>query len=270
VNVRWLAPFAAGALAVLVWIAMPSDRSPSPRAPQATPAPTRRAADGQPAATESRRNREPASAVDANRKALRAPSDEKVGSDSAKEEVKAALPDERALAKQAGNEDAAGRLDETSAARDAQPVRPASSPPAAAASPPAALGAAQATSMARQMFGAREVASSDPSVRWRVGPAGSVQHSGDNGATWETLPSGVTTDLLGAASPSPTVCWVVGRAGTILLTTDGRSFRRIPFPASTDLMSVRATDARNATVVSTDGRTFTTADSGATWEMNPR
>jgi photosystem II stability/assembly factor-like uncharacterized protein len=63
---------------------------------------------------------------------------------------------------------------------------------------------------------------------------------------------------------------VVGRAGTVLLTTDGRRFRRIPFPASADLVSVRATDARSATVVGTDGRTFTTADGGATWAMSPR
>jgi photosystem II stability/assembly factor-like uncharacterized protein len=97
-----------------------------------------------------------------------------------------------------------------------------------------------------------------------------VQHSRDGGATWETLPSAVTTDLLGVASPSPTVCWVVGRAGTVLLTTDGRRFQRIPFPASADLVSVRATDARSATVVGSDGRMFTTADGGATWEMNPR
>jgi hypothetical protein len=270
-NVRWLAPFAAGALAVLVWIAMPSDRSPSPRSPQATPAPARTAPDGQPPATEGRQNREQeATAVAANRKALRAPSDAKVSADSAKEEADTATRDERTLAKQASNEDV-GRLDATAAARDEAPKQPAAAPPAqAAATPTSELETAKVASLARQRVGAREVASSDPSVRWRVGPAGSVQHSADSGATWETLPSEVTTDLLGAASPSPTVCWVVGRAGTILLTTDGRRFQRIPFPASADLVAVRATDARSATVVGTDGRTFTTADGGATWAMNPR
>jgi hypothetical protein len=265
-NVRWLAPFAAGALAVLVWIAMPSVRNPSP--PQATPA--RTAPDGQPPATEGRQKREQeAKAVAANRKALRAPSDEKGSADSAKKEADTATSLERALAKQAGNEDV-GRLDATAAARDEAP-KPAAAPPAqAAATPTSELETAKVASLARQRFVAREVASSDPSVRWRVGPAGSVQHSADNGATWETLASEVTTDLLGAASPSPTVCWVVGRAGTILLTTDGRRFQRIPFPASADLVSVRATDARSAIVVSSDGWTFTTADGGATWAMNPR
>jgi hypothetical protein len=270
-SVRWLAPFAAGALAVLVWIAMPSDRSPNPGSPQPTPPPARTAPGGQPQATESGENREQeAAALAANQKTLRAPADEKVSADSAKEETKAAPREERALAKQAGNEDAVGRLDATSAARDAAAAQSASPPAPAAASPAAELGAAKAASMPRQRFGAREVASPDPSVRWRVGPAGSVQHSEDSGATWETLPSEVTTDLLGAVSPSPTVCWVVGRAGTILLATDGRRFQRIPFPASADLVGVRATDARSATVVGSDGRTFTTADGGATWEMNPR
>jgi hypothetical protein len=267
-NVRWLAPFAAGALAVLVWIAMPSDRGPSPRPPEATPAPARTAPAGRPSATENRQNKDQEAA--ANRKTLQAPSDEKVSADSSKEET-TATRNERALAKQVGNEDALGRLDDTSAARAAAPAQPAASLPAqAAASPAEERGAAKAASMARQRLAVREVASPDPSVRWRVGSAGSVQHSGDNGATWETLPSEVTTDLLGAASPSPTVCWVVGRAGTVLLTTDGRRFQRIPFPASADLVSVRAADARSATVVGTDGRTFTTADGGATWEMNPR
>jgi hypothetical protein len=268
-NVRWLAPFAAGALAVLVWIAMPSDRDPNPRSPQATPAPAPTASGGRPPATENRQNKNQEAA--ANRKALQAPSDEKVSEDSSKEETTAPPRDESDLTKQVGNEDALGRLDDASAARDAAQAQPAAVPPAqAAASPAEELGTAKAASMARQTLSVREVASSDPSVRWRVGPAGSVQHSGDNGATWERLPSEVTTDLLGAASPAPTVCWVVGRAGTVLLTTDGRRFQRLPFPASADLVSVRATDARSATVVGTDGRTFTTADGGATWAMNPR
>jgi hypothetical protein len=269
-SVRWLAPFAAGALAVLVWIAMPSDRSTNPGSPQPTPPPARTAPGGQPQATESGENREQeAAALAANQKTLRAPVDKKVSADSAKEETKPAPRDERALAKQAGNEDV-GRLDATAAARDEAP-KPAAAPPAqAAATRTSELETAKVASLARQRFVAREVASSDPSVRWRVGPVGSVQHSADSGATWETLPSEVTTDLLGAASPSPTVCWVVGRAGTILLTTDGRRFQRIPFPASADLVAVRATDARSATVVGSDGRMFTTADGGATWEMNPR
>jgi hypothetical protein len=262
-NIRWLAPFAAGALAVLVWIAMPSDRDRGPSSPQATPARAPAAPSEQRRVADNREKKETTTAA--------APKDSSaVSVGGAEAQPAPSTQEERALAKQA-NEGLVSRPDETSAARDAAPAQPAASPPAqAAASPADELGTAKAASMARQRLGVREVASPDPSVQWRVGPAGFVQHSGDNGATWETLASEVTTDLLGAASPSPTVCWVVGRAGTVLLTTDGRRFQRLPFPASADLVSVRATDARSATVVGTDGRTFTTADGGATWTMNPR
>ncbi|MEP6919243.1 MAG: glycosyl hydrolase, partial [Acidobacteriota bacterium] len=57
----------------------------------------------------------------------------------------------------------------------------------------------------------------------------------------------------------------VGRAGTVLLSSDGASWRIRPFPAGVDLVSVRATDANIATVTATDGRRFSTADGGLTW-----
>jgi photosystem II stability/assembly factor-like uncharacterized protein len=52
----------------------------------------------------------------------------------------------------------------------------------------------------------------------------------------------------------------------VLLTTDGRQWRRLTFPVAADLTAVQATDARSATVTSVDGRRFRTADGGATWE----
>jgi photosystem II stability/assembly factor-like uncharacterized protein len=59
---------------------------------------------------------------------------------------------------------------------------------------------------------------------------------------------------------------VVGRSGTVLLTTDGRQWRRIVFPIATDLAAVQAVDARAATVTAADGRRFRTVDGGVTWE----
>jgi photosystem II stability/assembly factor-like uncharacterized protein len=110
------------------------------------------------------------------------------------------------------------------------------------------------------------VASPGTAFRWRIGPAGAVEYSTDSGITWESRPTGVDADLLAGASPSGTVCWVVGRAGTVLLTTDGRQWRRVAFPAAMDLTAVQATDARTATVTASDGRRFRTADGGGTWE----
>jgi photosystem II stability/assembly factor-like uncharacterized protein len=65
------------------------------------------------------------------------------------------------------------------------------------------------------------------------------------------------------------VCWVVGRGGVVLLSTDGRSWRRLAFPEPTDLSGVRARDARAASVSTADGRTFSTTDGGLTWVPRP-
>jgi len=71
------------------------------------------------------------------------------------------------------------------------------------------------------------------------------------------------------SSPSPSVCWLVGGAGTVLLSTDGRSWRRLAFPETVDLLSVAATDQDNASVTTADGRVFVTADGGQSWSRAP-
>ena len=73
------------------------------------------------------------------------------------------------------------------------------------------------------------------------------------------------TPLTAGASPAPSVCWVVGRAAVVLLSTDGRSWRRLAFPEAVDLIAVRAVDATTASVTTADGRTLTTHDGGSTW-----
>jgi len=111
-------------------------------------------------------------------------------------------------------------------------------------------------------------------VRWRLrggSPApplsiALLERSKDEGVTWEAvaLPP-QTTMLSGGSAPTNTVCWLVGRAGTVLLSTDGTVFRQVTKPVEADLASVRATDARSATVRTADGRTFVTTDGGVTW-----
>mgnify|MGYP003693837441 CR=1 FL=1 len=92
------------------------------------------------------------------------------------------------------------------------------------------------------------VAAPNPSTRWRIGAAGSIERSGNGGATWTASPSGVTEDLTAGAAPAPTVCWVVGRRGTVLLSVDGLQWRCVAFPTNTDLAAVQASDASSATV----------------------
>ena len=85
------------------------------------------------------------------------------------------------------------------------------------------------------------------------------------GPMWPAPPSDVAGQVTAASSPSAAACWIVGRAGTVLRSTDQRTWQRLSFPVTVDLTTVNATDARSATVVTSDGRTFSTIDGGITW-----
>jgi hypothetical protein len=103
-------------------------------------------------------------------------------------------------------------------------------------------------------------------VRWRVTSGRVIEHSVDAGATWATqYMAPDKTVLVAGAAPSPAAAWIVGRAGTVLLTSDGRSWQRVRFPQAANLIAVNAVDAVTASVVTADKRTFVTTDGGLTW-----
>lgn len=114
-------------------------------------------------------------------------------------------------------------------------------------------------------------------VLWRIGPAGSIERSTNEGKDWTPQDSGVTADLLAGSASSAKVSWIVGTSGTILRTTDGGAhWTKLSSPAVTgELAGVRATDARRAFIWFTaDPRTglvprFQTSDGGATWVPVP-
>ncbi len=85
------------------------------------------------------------------------------------------------------------------------------------------------------------------------------------GPRWPAPPSDLGGQVTGGSAPSDTVCWMIGRAGTVLRSTDHQTWQRVNFPVPVDLSSVNATDPRTATVVTVDGRTFSTTDGGVTW-----
>jgi len=111
---------------------------------------------------------------------------------------------------------------------------------------------------------------------WRIGPAGSLEHSKDQGLNWIPQISGVYTDLLAGSAPSARVCWIVGASGTILRTTDGGThWIKLDATVTNDLTGIRATDAMHAWIsfVPDSGtgliKTYQTTDGGLTWSSVP-
>ena len=173
------------------------------------------------------------------------------------------------------------RAAQESGAAPAAPT-PATPAPAPAAPPPASTvaGATAAESAIRgRAFGdtralaarvtappTSDIRSPDGATRWRiVGGGRQIERTTNSGAQWETATLSSDGVVTTGVSPSPSVCWIVGRAGAIYVTTDGLRFVRVMFPESIDLIAVTATDARHATVMSADRRSFRTDDGGMSW-----
>lgn len=75
------------------------------------------------------------------------------------------------------------------------------------------------------------------------------------------------SDVLATANVGPAIAWQVGRKGLVRVTTDGTTFTRVPFPEAIDLVAVTAYSPTAATVTARDGRRFETRDGGKTWRM---
>ena len=299
-TLRWLVPLTAGAAAVLIWIAVPSDEprrsleqtiarteavpvAPAEQQPTSEQRPLVEAAEGlrdrstaprpdnrqverrdapaKPAearevAKESDPTRQEPATVSDLQSTLQAEATSRTSSAPPTPSAPAAAPAAAPNADRATAARGVGQMSTTTGETVAQP----------GAAPPASV-AARSAELRRENsnVGFTEILSPDSTLRWRAGAGGFIQLSQNRGATWEPLKSGVMVDLIAGASPLPSVCWLVGRAGTVLLTTDGRSWQRLTFPESVDLTTVRALDARRATVTTADARTFTTADGGLTW-----
>jgi photosystem II stability/assembly factor-like uncharacterized protein len=137
-----------------------------------------------------------------------------------------------------------------------------------------------ADSVARRV----DVISPEPAYRWRIGGRETIERSTDGGLTWTPQPDPSTVlglrsrtastlppvNLTAGSSPSRNVCWLVGDGGTVMLTTDGATWQRRPFPEAVALTAVRAIDERTAIATTADGRQFSTADAGATWSRIPQ
>ena len=115
---------------------------------------------------------------------------------------------------------------------------------------------------------ASDAAANAGQVRWRILAGTRVERTQDGGANWSaaTIEPELKTRLVGGTATSQTNCWIIGREGVVLVTTDGRTFRRVSLPEAVQLASIIAQDHLRATVTAIDGRTFTTIDGGLTWK----
>lgn len=230
----WWIPIAAGAAAVTIWMVVPQQREIA-TAPPSAPA----------AVVESSPVPAPAGNAITQRQAQDlAPSRE--------DRRERAASTEKAQDKLAKLQDAAPEKKEAGAL--------AAAPPAAAA--PSAL---QETM--RMAPAPLEISSSNASRRWRVVAAG-IERTEDGGLTWALIRPSTGEIITGGVAPTGSICWLIGRSGIVLVTSDGASFARVPLPEAIDVTSVTATDARNATVTTVDGRRFRTGDAGRTWRQN--
>jgi len=249
-SLRWLVPLTAAAAAAIVWIVVPPRGRPTnvgqiSQSVESIPPPAAAATDVvAPSSTpvvSSRARRE-----------QEAPQEKDVEADG----KSPATPRANAVA-DAPTRSAGARLERVQTAAEAAASAPAA-PPAAQAARAFAFGAPETV-----------VVSSNPASRWRLLPGGAVQRSADGGSTWQTQDTGVSEALSAGASPSPSVCWLVGPRGIVLLSTDGRSWKRVALPEAVQLVAVRATDDQSATVTAADGREFVTDDGGQTWWRAP-
>lgn len=247
-SVRWLVPVTTAAVAIAAWVLV-SEPSPSRTAPPPAAAP---AVD---AVTQAEPAKERARQANQQRRA------------DAAEKRPATAARQRALTKTQPSQQAAAKQ---SAAATRPPLADAVPPAAAAATPAAPLSRAEAKDErlqleARAAAPADTIVSPDPNSRWRINGRG-IERSTDGGRTWKSQPPGTDTDLNAGFSPAPAVCWIVGKGGLVLLSTDGDTWRRLPFPdAAVDLVAVTASDGLTATVTAAHGRTYRTHDGGRSW-----
>jgi hypothetical protein len=105
------------------------------------------------------------------------------------------------------------------------------------------------------------------SRQWRIYASGVVEQSNNGGTSWEKVTLDPQLRVTTGSAPSLNVCWLAGRDGTVLISLNAAYFNKLVFPESVDLTSIRATNAREATVTTADGRSFVTTDGGITWTV---
>lgn len=263
----WMAPIAATAAAVTLWMVVPRERLQhiaSERPQPTSPAARDEAASPVGQATsekfeEVKRKAEPPPAVQEKVQVEQA----KPGTAASANMADTAARRDRQEAK---SEERLARLEAEPARAPVAPVAPAAPSAPAARVAPGAPGAPAEAVQLRKQFAPLVFVSPDPRFRWRVSANG-IERSEDSGRSWfiVRLPQGEA--ITAGASPAPLVCWLVGRRGLVLVANDGTNFTPLPFPEAVDLTAVTSPELRVAVVTAADGRVFRTENAGRTWSQ---
>jgi hypothetical protein len=280
-RVQWLVPAATAAIVFAVWVSLPErDVLQAPAAPVA------------------REQQPPGVSPDARRETLRAPATVAPGSTTNARRPTAppvsmqAAPMTPAPSRPSRGQPASvekksvvGRNEAAAVAKPEAPAeaqKPEIAPPAPVAEAVTGVSPSTATrtvppTPAQPAMPARgpladlraanvlTIASPERDVLWRVLEGTQLQRSADGGSAWQRVEFRPAAAVHAGHAPSSAVLWLVGERGTIHISTDGRTFARVPFVDASSLVSVLAVDDREATVTTADGRTFRTLDRGATW-----
>jgi hypothetical protein len=110
-----------------------------------------------------------------------------------------------------------------------------------------------------------EVPTPNAQIRYRVVDGRTVQRTTDAGKTWTTVHVVLTSLLRIGSAPSPTVCWLAGTSGIIVTTSDGVTWRQAKAPEAADITAITATSTNAASVITANGRAFTTINGGQSW-----
>jgi len=294
-HLQWLVPIATAATVAAIWVAIPRDeqkRATSSAVDRVAEAPPASAPAESPAPQQSQNavaapQPSPPPPAQEFKQSLRARVAQSAPSAAKREELERRDAQERVAeppapepaqpqgatltARADTQEKDADKLQKAqeSAAR-AAPAAPAAAPAstAEAAVPRGGLrgAAADTRALAGGFTAPAEIRAPNSANRWRIVDGGRrVERSINSGTQWETASLSAPGVLTTGMSPAPSISWIVGRAGAVYVTTDGLRFVRVMFPESIDLVSVTATDARHATVMAADGRSFRTEDGGMTW-----
>lgn len=260
----WLAPLAAGAAAVTLWMVVPEQQQLATAPP--TPSSSVAVDKVQPTVVEEKKADAPATLTAAAEPEKRARE-----ADNFKENkltAEASRDDRQQLKDQAvaAPKQEIAMAQPTAAAPPAAAAAPQAPPPAVAREELAGLRAAgELQKSARLAFAPIEVPTLDRNVRWRI--AGNrIERTDNAGQTWTSKREQTTDGIAAGSAPSSSVAWFAGRAGLVLLTGDaGTTFTEVSLAEPLDIASISATDVRTAIISTVSGRRFRTDDAGLTW-----